>query len=218
MSAHPTITVNGEASTQHAAERGTVTLNLTSASPDREAVSSKVFETYNRLAKKAEAFTESGAATWHRATVPTISSSKQQWQGEFDEEPQERVIHHVSASILVKFSDFSALGEWLGELAEEEIVFVRPTEWSLTGTTRKAKEAEVRKLALTNARKRACEFMEAEGIVPESLRLVEATEEAATPKTFAGAMRGSAPVPEGYTPDEISLRASVKATFIATEY
>lgn len=218
MTENPTITVRGEAALQFPAERGTVTLQTTVASPDREKAYSTVVEVYNRLAKKAQGFIDDQSATWHRATVPTISSSKQKWQGEFDEEPQERVIHHVSATILVKFQDFHALGEWLSDLAEEEIVVVRPTEWSLTGTTRKAREAEVRKLALANARKRAAEFMEAEGVTMDNLRLVEAAEEAAAPKNFAGAMRASAPVAEGYTPDEISLQAAVLARFVAVEY
>lgn len=218
MTEQPTITVHGEASTQHPAERATVSLVLTFASPDREAAYTTVVDAYNRLAKEAQGFIDNGAATWHRATVPTIASSKQKWQGEFDEEPQERVIHHVSASILVKFQDFSALGTWLSSLVDEETVLVRPTEWSLTGDTRKARQAEVRKMALVNARKRAADYLSAEDVNPESLRLVEALEESSAPKNFAGAMRASAPAPEGYTPDEISLTATVLAKYVATEY
>lgn len=218
MSAQPTITVHGEASIQLPAERGTVTVQLASQSPDREKAYNTVVETYNRLSKQAKGFTDNGAATWHRATVPTISSSKQKWQGEFDDEPQERTIHHIQASILVKFQDFAALGEWVSDIVDEEIALVRPTEWSLTGTTRKAGQADVRKLALANARKRAEEFLSAEDVNPEHIRLVEATEEEVVPKLFAGAKRASAPVAEGYTPDEISLGATIRATFVTTEY
>lgn len=218
MTDNPTITVHGEAAIQLPAERGTVTVQLAVQSPDREKAFSMVVETYNRLASQAKAFTENSAATWHRATVPTISSSKQKWQSEFDDEPQERTIHHIQASILVKFQDFAALGEWVSDIVSEEIALVRPTEWSLTGTTRKAGQADVRKLALHNARKRAEEFLSAENVKPENLRLVEAVEEEVVPKLFAGAKRASAPVAEGYTPDEISLGATIRATYVATEY
>lgn len=218
MTDNPTITVHGEASTQHPAERGTVTIILAAQSPERDKAYETVSKAYERLAKRAKRFTEDGSATWHRVTVPTIASSKQDWQGEYDEQPQTRTIHHVSATILVKFQDFTALGVWLADLVDEEAVVVRPTEWSLTGTTRKAQEAGVRKLALADARKRATEYLSAEGVDPEKLRLVEASEEPAVTKMFAGAMRASAPVLEGYTPDEISLSAGIRATFVALEY
>ena len=217
--------VTADAERHIRAERATVHVNISARSEDNKAAAyNAVAAVHSRLEAQARGFRDgsSGAATWHHATAPASHSVTEAWKNEGETEPRHRTVFVTSSSIEVKFQDFAAMSDWLAYLADEPLASSGSPAWALTERTRKDAESKVRTEAVRNARQYAADFAAGDDIEPSSLRLVKVDASVSTAPVHgvAGALRGSAGGSNAsfaVTPKEVTVSASVTATFAATE-
>lgn len=215
-------TVTADAERHIRAERATVIAHISSRSlTSKSEAHNAVAEVHNRMAAQARAFRSSGAATWHHATAPSSYSIKESWKPDKDSEPRDRTVFVTASKVEVKFQNFEAMSDWLAELADEPLVQTSQPLWALTEQTQKETESKVRTLAVRNARQYANDYAAGEDIEPSALRLskVDASVSARGGYPMAGATRGSAGSSNtafAVTPNEVTVSASVTATFVAT--
>lgn len=216
--------VSADAERHIRAERATVHVNISSRSEDSKSDAyNAVAAVHSRLEAQARAFRHgSGAATWHHTTAPSSYSFKEAWKNDGETEPRHRTVFVTSSSIEVKFQDFEAMSDWLAELADEPLVSSGPPTWTLTEHTRKDAESKVRTQAVKNARQYAADFAAGDDIEPSALRLVKVDASVSSGPVYAaaGAVRGAAGSGNAsfaITPKEVTVSASVTATFAANE-
>lgn len=217
--------VTADAERHIRAERAIVHVNISARSEDSKADAyNAVAAVHSRLEAQARGFRDgsSSAATWHHATAPASHSFKEAWKNDGETEPRHRTVFVSSSSIEVKFQDFEAMSDWLAYLADEPLASSGSPAWALTERTRKDAESKVRTQAVKNARQYAADFAAGDDIEPSSLRLVKVDASVSTAPAYgaAGALRGGAGGGNAsfiVTPKEVTVSASVTATFAATE-
>lgn len=214
-------TVTADAERHIRAERATIVAHISSRSLNSKAEAhNAVAGVHNRLAAQARAFRGDGTATWHHATAPSSYSIKESWKPDKGSEPRDRTVFVTASKVEVKFQDFEAMSDWLAELADESLVQTSQPLWALTEQTRKEAESRVRTLAVRNARLYANDYAAGEDIEASALRLskVDASVSSRGGYPMAGATRSStAPGNATFsvTPNEVTVSASVTATFVA---
>ena len=218
--------VTADAERHIRAERAIVHVNISARSENGKADAyNAVAAVHSRLEAQARGFCDSssGAATWYHATAPASYSFKEAWKNEGETEPRHRTVFVTSSSIEVKFQDFETMSDWLAALADEPLVSSGSPTWTLTERTRKEAESKVRTQAVKNARQYAADFAAGDDIDPSSLRLakVDASVSAAAifaaPRAAKMAAGGGGNASVAVTPQEVTVSASVTATFAANE-
>jgi len=105
------ITVRGSFSAFRPAERGTVHASVSYEGPEMEAVYAAVASDLAVLKDSIAALREAGAVTWWSADQLRTWSNRP-WN---DKGKQLPLVHHAAVGVEVKFRDFAALSEWVGQ-------------------------------------------------------------------------------------------------------
>lgn len=134
-------------------------------------------------------------------------------------------VHHATLEMSATFTDFGALSEWLGDVAEREGLQVGSVEWRLSPATRVRTERDVATAAVGVAVERATAYASALGL--SSVTPVEVADvgllshDAAQPemqrmlsKASMAMDAGGSPA-IGLQPEEIVVSAAVDARFRA---
>jgi uncharacterized protein YggE len=219
-----TFTVTADAERHIRAERATIRARISARSEhSKDEAYNAVQAVHSRLEAQARAFRQGGhaaPATWHHASAPSSYSIREEFKGD-DKEIQSRTVFITASVVTVKFQNFETMSDWLAELAGETLVASLTPEWTLTEKTRKDAESGVRTQAVKNARAYAADFAAGDDIDASALRLVsvDASVKTGYPYAAAGATRGSAGGSAAFavTPNEVTVSASVTATFETTE-
>lgn len=217
-----TFIVTASAEKHLRAERATIRLRISARSENSKADAyDAVSAVHNRLEREAREFRrgDDAPATWHHASAPTSAVYK-----EVDPKNDKRrvTVFTASSSIAVKFRDFEKLADWLAALADEQLVTSGAPEWTLTERTRKDNESAVRTQAVRNARQLATDYAAGDDI-DGGLRLVTVDARVAAGQGYyaaAAAPRGAASgghAVVAITPNEVTLRAEVTATYAVDE-
>lgn len=213
-------TVTGRADTYAEAERGTVHVSIGVSSLVKQDAYNKAVELHNRIVTAADAFKTSGSATWYTASAPRTHAYQEAWKtdGE-DADVKHRTRYSTASTVKVKFRDFSKLGEWLAELAEDENSFISySVNWDITEETRLKLQREVRVRAVRIARELANDYARGAELAIDDypLQLQSITDEDSRGVGVAPAMRGAASGRREVAtiaPEEIRVSAGVTAVF-----
>lgn len=217
------ITVRGSFAVFERPERGTVHATVGDEGPEMDSV-------YQRLVRDLDAVKASitvlrdparGPVTWWSAEqLRTWSTRPRNKDGE-----QLPLVHHASAVVEVKFSDFAALSRWVGDqIASSGGFRISRVEWALTVKRTDELLADVRTRAVRDAITRAQQYADALGlgaITPTSIAdagmLVAGAHPAnasSVPLRRAGSFAASSSDVE-LTPKDIEVSATVDARFVA---
>ncbi|WP_413316279.1 SIMPL domain-containing protein [Agrococcus sp. 1P02AA] len=154
------ITVRGTAIERASAELATVTVRARASAASPEAAMRTVADAHERLVADARGHVQAGAAaSWHadRAWI----SHHEEWVGEG--EPR-RSVFTAAAAVTVRFTDFEALGAWIGAVGMHEAHEVGGIEWSLTDATERERSRLARTRAIADAVERAADYASAAGL------------------------------------------------------
>lgn len=157
------ITVRGSFSAFQSPERGTVHASIGYEGPEMQAV-------YDRVARDLETVKESviqlegdgqGAVTWWSAQQLRTWSTRP-WNQDGKRLP---LVHHATVSVEVKFRDFVAPSQWVGEHVSTTDGFnLSRVEWALTEKRRDELVEDVRTKAVQDAATRAQLYADALGL------------------------------------------------------
>ncbi|MEU8260085.1 SIMPL domain-containing protein [Micromonospora sp. NPDC048999] len=211
MADAPVVAVRGEAYREVAPELARFTVTASARDRDRET-------TLTRLAERAAAvrvlLDGAGPAVERRETGQLRVWPETKRSGE-------RVVaHHGSVTTTVTVADFTALGELMLRLADQEQVEVAGPWWSLRPDSPAYREA--RHAAIADALARAREYAEALGARVTGLLELADTGLAAAPPMLAraagsGGMAGGAPPELELDPRPQPVQAAVEARFTISE-
>lgn len=218
------ITVRGSFSAFQPPERATVHATVGMQGPAMEPV-------YGRVAADLGALTNSllplhrpngGPVTWWSAGQLRTWSSRP-WNNEGRQLP---LVHHASATVAVKFSDFAEMSRWIGtHTAGTEGFRVTGIEWALTAARRDQLNKEVRTKAVADAVVRAEQYAAALGfsrVRPVAVADAGMLGSGLVPSggaTAAFMRAASAPAGGGevaLVPEDIEVSATVDARFVAS--
>lgn len=133
------ITVRGEHSTRATAEIGVAVVSARLDGPDRGVVVGAVTAEARRIADELAGYADAKAvSTWSTDRVSVWSDRP--WNQDGRQLP---LVYHATVTARAEFSDFTALSDWLGALADRDGVSVDSLTWDLTPTSRTRVEAEV---------------------------------------------------------------------------
>ncbi|MCV7134098.1 SIMPL domain-containing protein [Mycobacterium hodleri] len=216
------ITVSGSFSAFQPPERGTVHASIGYEGPEMRAV-------YDRVARDLETVKESvshlegdgqGAVTWWSAQQLRTWSTRP-WNKDGKRLP---LVHHASVSVEVKFRDFAALSQWVGEHVSNTDGFnLSRVDWALTDKRRDELVEEVRTKAVRDAATRAQLYADALGLGAVSpVAIADAgmlgthalNEEGGGYLRAARASAGSGPDVE-LVPEDVRISATVDGRFVA---
>lgn len=151
------ITVRGEQSTRVTAEIAVATVSARLDGSERSRVVGTVTTSGAEIAEELTALATSGAVVrWSTDRVSVWSDRPWNQDGE-----QLPLVFHAAISARAEFTDFTALSEWLGRLAERDGVSVDDLTWELTPASRTTVEADVARGAVAVAVSRARAYAEA---------------------------------------------------------
>ncbi|KKK04735.1 SIMPL domain-containing protein [Micromonospora sp. HK10] len=210
MAEAPVVVVRGEAYREVAPELARFTVTATARDRDREA-------TLARLAERAAAVRVllDGAEP---AVVRRETDQLRVWP-ETKRSSERVVAYHGSVSTTVTVTDFTALGELMLRLADQDQVEVAGPWWSLRPDSPAYREA--RHAAVADALARAREYAEALGARVTGLLELADTGPGGQPMVLQAVMKGG---PGGEAPPELELdprsqpvQASVEARFRISE-
>jgi len=213
------ITVRGSFSAFRPAERGTVHASVSYEGAEMEAVYAAVASDLAVLKDSIAALQEQGAVTWWSADQLRTWSNRP-WN---DKGKQLPLVHHAAVGVEVKFRDFAALSEWVGQrIADMEGFRVSQVRWALTDEQRTSLLAEVRARAVQDAVTRAQQYADALGlgtVAPVAIAdagMLNTRPEAGSQGEHMRLMAApaAAPVAE-LEPEHIEVSATVDARFIA---
>lgn len=154
------ITVRGTALERASAELATVTVHSRWSASSAEAAMRAVADAHARIVADAQAHEAAGAAaSWHADRV--WISHHEEWVGEG--EPR-RSVYTASAAVTVRFTDFEALGTWIGSVGVHKTHEVGGIEWSLTDATVRERSRVARARAIADAVERAADYASAAGL------------------------------------------------------
>ena len=217
------VTVRGTFTAFAPAERATVSLIVGLQGPEAAAVISEttraadaVRGTIERLHSPA-----SGPVTWW-SSQQLHTWSQRPWTKDGKQLP---LVHSARVQFEVKFSDFTALSGWMGEVGGLPGVSVNGIDWALTSDRRKALVDEVRVAAVRDAVAKAQAYASAFGL--QTVRAISVADAgmlgigrpdvgggkgpAFSRAAAAGGGGGSDPQ---FAPRDIAVEAEVDARFI----
>ncbi|RPE77548.1 MULTISPECIES: SIMPL domain-containing protein [unclassified Frondihabitans] len=166
-----TFVVAGNATRSHPAERGTVHVSISFTSADRTTARSRAIETHNAVVSEAKEHQLSGAATWWNSDRVVVDTLRE-FVKNSDTTISTVVSYRSRSSIDVRFSDFTALAEWVGSLGDYEGVGIDGIDWALTVALRAELDREVRIAAVQDAITKAGDYAAALGMAGPSLEAV----------------------------------------------
>lgn len=158
---------------------------------------------------------------WSTGQVRTWANRP--WNNEGKQLP---LVHHASVDIEVRFSDFTALSQWVGGHVTETGGFaLSRIEWALTAKHRDELVAEVHTAAVADAVARAQRYSDALGLgqvrpvaIGDAGMLARPPEDASSPRALrAMATRGGGAPELDFAPADIEVAMSVDAKFVAGE-
>jgi len=220
------ITVEGLSSIHRHAERGVISVAVSSDGSSKETVSQEVTSTSNLLQqmfKELAPKTETGTATSDAPITVFSMGSIQSWsriQYDKDNQPGPRQ-YHASSSFEVIFRDFEKLGDVASSLFAMPHVDITSISWRLTDETRESLGSETRKAAMLNAIQKARDYAEVIGREVVAVKITDSGYSAGgrTKQTARRAVgSGIVAPPNGLAlePEEVVLSGSVQVQF-ATE-
>lgn len=207
----PVITVEGKSSIFRAAERGTLSITLSTRGSQRAETVKRHNERHNALVALAVSRRDATAATWFQAgRVGTWTYTS----------TDDGIQHRASSTVEIKYRDFEALAEDVARLAEIDGTFVH-VQWALTEDTKRELTAVAQGRAIADATGKGRSY--AEAIRPGAqneislTRVTEAhlarTNSAVTGSYTRGSAGGSSGQAQITTPD-IEVEAAVVAEFV----
>ncbi|GAA0963760.1 SIMPL domain-containing protein [Frigoribacterium faeni] len=221
-----TLAVSGSVTHRHHAERGVLHLSIGFEGDDRPTVVDESMAVHNRVSDRATALRRQGAATWWSAQSVSVSLVTEPGVG--DGSRASSVRYRTRSTIDVRFQDFAALTEWVGELAHVEGVSIDGIEWSLGHERRAEVERAARVAAIADAVARAADYAEALGlgtpvlaaVYEPGLRPGDGGTGAMPFGVARAAMMSTWGAGQGSTtfdlqPDDIEVTASISADFTA---
>lgn len=219
------ITVQGHFTAWYPPERATVRLAVGVDGPRREAVLASATAAVQTVTDSVKRLhdPDAGPITWWSSDRIRVWAQRP-WN---NEGKQLAPVHHAALSITVKFKDFDALADWLGETATVPGVQVNGIDWALTEAKRTSVTTEVRSRAVKDAADKARVFAQAIGLgqvtataIADPGMLGVSGDPGAPAPTMMRAAAFAAPPPGGasfdFTPEYIEVAASVDARFEAS--
>jgi uncharacterized protein YggE len=153
------IAVSGTVTHRYHAERGLLRLAVELEGDDRSSVVDDSVAVHNRVTERATALRRQGAATWW--TARSVSVGVVSEPSAADGTRASSVRYRTRSTIEVRFQDFTALADWVGELAHVEGVTIEGVEWSLGHARRAEVEQDARLAAVADAVARASDYADA---------------------------------------------------------
>lgn len=217
-----TITVRGEHEVRIAPEEAVANLSVRIEGPERADVIERMAAVASPLRDDLSARKDAGGISEWSSQRMSVWASRP-WN---NEGRQLALVHYASLEVTATFTDFTALSDWIGDVAEREGVQVDGVHWRLTPQTAKAAEAEAATHAVKVAVDRATAYAGALGLaaltpleIADLGLLTRAPEPAAPPPRMLRAMSASplndsAPAVD-FQPEDIVVTAAVEARFSA---
>jgi uncharacterized protein YggE len=217
MSAAPIVAVRGEATLQVPPEIARLTVTVAARDPDRRAVLTRLTQRLEAVRAVLDGYAEAveRRETGHVQVRPELKRTAERKRG------GERVSGYAaSLATTVTFTDFTALGEALLRVADEEHTSVYGPSWALRADSPVYRQA--RRAAVDDAVVRAHEYADAVGSrVDRLLSLTDAGMSAAPPVPMAFAARTFGAADAGpeldLEPQSQSAHAAVEMRFTITE-
>jgi len=220
------ITVRGEHSAWFPAERATAAIGVSIDGADRATVFAQATEAAATLRESiiARHDADTGPITWWSSDGVTVTNYRP-WN---QEGKQLDLVYTASIGVRAKFSDFTALEQWIDEVALLPGVGISGIDWALTDATWDAVTADVRQRSVGDAVSKASTFAAAIGLStvraiaiadPGMLGDVSAdTGGAYEPRMMSKASMdvGSASMGVSLKPEEIEVSSAVDVRFIAS--
>lgn len=217
------ITVQGSFTAWYPAERATVHLAVAFDGPKRAEVLEAATRNVQTVTESIKALhdPDAGPVTWFSSDRIRVWAQRP-WN---NDGKQLAPVHHAAINVTVKFKDFDALAEWIGQVAGVDGVQINGIDWTLTDARRTSVTTEVRSRAVKDAADKARVFAQAIGlghvsavaIADPGMLGVQGNGAAPAPMMMrAAAMNDSAgQAALDFTPEDIQVSASVDARFEA---
>lgn len=157
-----TITVRGEHTSWHPAERATVHGAVHHEGPQREPVLAAATAASEAVRTLIEPWYDesAGPITWWSAESVRVWSQRP-WHQEGRQLP---LVHHAAMDFTAKFGDFAALARFIEDAARIDGVVIHQVAWDLTEQTRATATAETRTRAVADAVEKASGYAAAVGL------------------------------------------------------
>ncbi|MVA74429.1 DUF541 domain-containing protein [Auraticoccus sp. F435] len=216
------ITVRGEHVAFHPPERGTVHLTVALEGPQEAAVHRGVADALGEVTGSISPLhdPQRGPVTWW-ASDQLRTSARRPWNKDGKQLP---LVFSARADVQAKFSDFSALSRWVGQVLTIQGVKLDRIEWALTEVRKRQLTHRVRTEAVGDAARKAQVYADALGlgdVVPVALAdagmLGQGLDPAAGGQAVAFARGAAAPssAEVAFAPQDIQVSATVDARFLA---
>ncbi|MCJ1394398.1 hypothetical protein MMC18_007276 [Xylographa bjoerkii] len=219
------INVTGESTVSRHAERGVLSIAVSSEGPSQETVSQDVTSTSNQLRTTFHALspkTASGDAT-PDAPITIFSMTAlttRTWIPEdHTRKPFGPRLFSARTSFHVVFRDFEKLAAVAAMLFTTPHVSIESTKWSLTDDTLAGLASESRKMAMRDAARRAEDYAE---VIGREVLAVQITDRGSSTRgrTMQTARRAGQPAGAvgmgslALEPEDVELSASVEVKFV----
>ncbi|MBB5633922.1 hypothetical protein BKA04_002145 [Cryobacterium mesophilum] len=222
-----TITVQGQHSAFHPAERATVHIAIHFDGPSREPVFAAVNAAAEDVRGRVTALHDGkkGPVTWWSSDSVQVWGDRP-WNQEGKQLP---VVFHARIGFSAKFSDFDALARFLEDLAARDGVTIGSIEWALTEARKTSVTTEVRSRAVRDAVDKATVYAQSIGL--GSVRAVAIADPgmlgdqvgasgggmqfASSSRAFKAMDAGGSPE-LSLKPEDIEIAAVVDARFVAS--
>ncbi|UJP40968.1 SIMPL domain-containing protein [Cellulomonas palmilytica] len=156
------VTVEGRFEHRHAAERGTVSLDVGFACDVRDDAVRRTTHAHARLVDQVRSMYDEAAGPVTRWASQRLAVWAQRpWN---DQGVQLPLVHHASVALDATFSDLARLAAWVEQVAVLDGVTVLGVQWSLTDATRTRLLEDARERAVADADARARTYARALGL------------------------------------------------------
>ncbi len=206
--------VNSSARLEATPELAIVTVDTRIERINKKLSYERVVKQHNWLVSEAKKLQEAGDVASYVANAPRAYS----YQRYNADNSALKTFYSTSASVVLIFTDFSSLGEWLGTLAlQSEASYSFSVAWKLTKETREKLERETRREAIAQARRIATDYAVGDNIdtVKHPLKL-KAVEDSPSGRYAGPMLRGAAamstPTVE-LQPGLIKIESEVRVSF-----
>lgn len=155
------ITVQGQFSTFHPAERATAHLTVTFDGPKRDVVFQSANQAADDLRKQIVSLHDekNGPITWWSSDRVQVWGNRP-WSNEGKQLP---FVYHANVSFSAKFSDFDALAKFIESVAPKPGLNIGWIEWALTEKLKDQITTDVRTKAVQAAAEKALAYAKAAG-------------------------------------------------------
>lgn len=217
------ITVRGEFTIHHPAERATVRLTVGFEGSRRDEAMAPTADLHHDLSEEIEAMLdeENGPVTWWSSDDIQVWGQRP-WNQDGEQLP---IVYRSTIDFDVKFSNFATLGDWVGNVAVRDGVTVLGVEWALTEARQESVTLAARKRAVDNAVSKATVYATSLGLgnvrplaLSDPGMLGDAPSTGPAPATQLMSARMAAPAGQQLElkPEDITIRVDVDARFAAS--